>query len=341
MDTAQVRASLLERAWELQDRFDMKALVDLLAPVPIMDLADEPELGLLLGFGWFHTGSWTEALQIVQVLSESTRKNGTSRLSRRIRNLNAMILLAQGALGPAEELWLELYDQSEKVGDPITLAWATTNLAIIADIQCRWEDALTRLQRAGAAYQRLGDRNALGATHHNLGMAYRQLGMLHDANRHFERAADLYRGHANENAIAGTELERGLTLYLLGDFRLGTASVNGALQRFTRLGHTVGQCDARRVLGIFAIQEDRFGDARRLLETGLARVREAVDKITEAEILEELAVLEKLEGNQAESARWAEEASRIYRGVGADRRADNFERRLSDMSDRGYHQGGR
>ncbi|MET0400226.1 MAG: hypothetical protein ABW277_25780 [Longimicrobiaceae bacterium] len=321
------RASLLERAWELQRRSDMAGIVDLLADVSRAELTAEPELGLMLGFGWFHAGQWERALDIVQALYESLR-GGDSRLARRVLNLHAMVLLNQGSLPEAEELWTELQERSVRESDPVTLAWASANLAAVADVQCRWEDALASSQRACAVQQQLGDRRALGGTHHNLGMTYRQLGFLHDADRSFERAAEYFRDHGSEDEIALTEMERGLTLYMLGDHRLAAASVGRALERFTRLGHVVGQCDCWRVLAIFALRERRLDQARRLLQPALERIREAVDRLTEAEILEELAVLEKLEGNAGESARRAAEAGSIYRGMGAVRRADRMEERL-------------
>lgn len=331
MDTTQLRAPLLERVWELQRRHDVSSLIDLLAPLSSADLTAEPELGLQLGFSWFHTGQWARALGIVRILDECVRKGGNSKLSRRVLNLHAMVLLEQGNLLAAEELWIELHDRSSQVGDLATLAWADSNLAIVADIQCRWEDALSSSQRAAAAHQRLGDRNALGGTHHNIGMTYRQLGFLNDAARNFERAADYFRAYGNENEIARTEMERGLTLYMQGDRRLARASVNRALERFARLGHVVGQSDSWRVLAIFALHERQREEARRLLDRGLFHIRTAVDRLTEAEILEEMAVLEKLEGNAGESVRRAEEAGLIYRGIGAGCRAERMERRLSEV----------
>lgn len=332
MDTVQLRSSLLERAWELQRRHDTSALIELLSPLSPADLTTEPELGLMLGFGWFHTGQWTRALDVVQILQAGMRRGGNSKASRRVQNLHAMVLLEQGDLGAAEELWIELHDLSSQAGDLTTLAWANSNLAIVADVQCRWEDALASSQRAAAVHQRLGDRNALGGTHHNIGMTYRQLGFLHDSARNFERAADYFRDHGNEDEIARTEMERGLTLYMLGDERLARAGVSRALERFTRLGHGVGQSDSQRVLAIFALHERRFDEARRLLDAALARIREATDRLTEAEILEELAVLEKLEGNVGESARWAGDATLIYSRMGAGRRAERMERRLSEVA---------
>lgn len=323
------RGSLLERAWDLHRVHDLPGLIELLSPLSESDLAAEPELGLMLGFAWHHTGHSSRALRVVQALQDPLRREGNTKLSRRVHNLHAMVLLEQGNLQAAEELWLDLHERAGQAGDPLTLAWVNSNLAIVADIQCRWEDALASSQRAHAAYQRLGDHNALGGTHHNIGMTYRQLGILDDAVRNFERAAGYYRIDGNQNDIARTELERGLTIYMLGDVRLARAGVHLALERFTALGHRAGQSDSWRVLAIFARQERRFDEARRLLKAGLPLVRDAGDKLTEAEILEELAVLEKQEGNSGESARHAVEAARIYRGMGADRRAERMEERLS------------
>jgi hypothetical protein len=84
-------------------------------------------------------------------------------------------------------------------------------------------------------------------------------------------------------------------------------------------------------MGIFAMQEGRLLEARGLLENALGQVRSAADLLTEAETLEELAVLEMLEGNSEQSNGRAEEAGRIYRGMGADRRAERMEERLREV----------
>jgi tetratricopeptide (TPR) repeat protein len=310
----------------------MSALVELLAPIPDEDLLADPELGLLLGSGWFHCGQGKRALAIVHALHESVRREGNSRLHRRLQNLHAAIRLNEGALDQAEELWTDLQEKSDVAGDQLTLSWANSNLAVVADIQCRWEESLSRSQRAGAAYQRLGDLRALARCHHTMGMTYRQLGRLGEADRNFERAADCLRDNGTDDEIAYTEMERGLTLSMLGDTRLARASVERALERFVRLGHAAGEGDSLRVLGMFAIEEGRLLEGRELLGAALARTREAGARLTEAEILEEFAVLEKREGNAGESVRRAGEAGRIYRGMGAGCRAARMERRLGEAA---------
>lgn len=332
-DTAtENRLSLLEQAWALQRSGDMPAIVRLLAPIPAEDLLAEPELGILLGFGWYHCGQGQQALELLDGLRHRLRREGNTRLHRRLQNLHAVVLFSQGALVPAERLWTDLRQQSEVVGDTLTQSWAYTNLAVIADIQCRWEDALANAKRAAAAYWRLGDLRGIARSHHTMGMTYRQLGLLREADTSFERAAAYLRHSGTVDEIAYTELERGLTLYMLRDASLARANVHRAQERFIRLAHVRGQGDSLRVLAIFARYEGRLDEARRLLGSALACVREAGDRLTEAEVLEEQAVLEKLEGNLGGSTHRAGEAAVIYRALGADRRGERMEERLRGIA---------
>lgn len=332
-DTAiESRLSLLEQAWALQRSGDMSAIVQLLAPVPVVDLLAEPELGVILGLGYYHCGQGTRALDLVQALYEPVRKQGNSRLNRRLQNLHAMLLLSQGALPPAERLWAGLQQLSDAAGDILTLSWAYANLAVVADIQCRWEDAQANSRRAAAAFWRLGDLRGIARSHHTMGMTYRQLGRLHEADASFERAAAYLRHGGTVDEIAYTELERGLTLYMLRDASLAKVNVQRAQERFSRLAHVRGEGDSLRVLAIFARYERRLDDARGLLESALTCVRKAGDRLTEAEVLEEQAVLEKLEGNADGSTHRAGEAAVIYRAVGADRRAERMEERLRGVA---------
>lgn len=321
------RNETLERAWAVYGSNNFGALIEILSKVSESDLLAEPELGVMLSFAWLNTGEWERALDVVRLVERPIRARGNTRLYRRRINLEAQILLNQGRVPEAQGLWQDLVEASHEADDEVTLAWANSNLAIVADIQCRWEESLLTHQRALAAYHRLGDRQALGCVHHNLAMTYRQLGLYSESDAHFEYAEDHFRTTRSEAHLALSDMERALLLSLTGDFRLAKVTANRAFQRFSQLGHTAGQGDTLRVLGMIAAGAGERIEARQYFEDGLELIQ-SVDRLTEAEILGEMAVLDLSEGKLELSRNRAEAACDIYMQLGAAPRADRLRARL-------------
>ena len=322
------RNALLERAWELRAALDYPGLLELLTSVPSDALLAEPELGYLLAAARWRTGNGSAALRLLQDLVEPCRKCGNTWVSRNRMNLEAIVLREQGRLAEAETLWVGLLDAAREAGDEQGVVLATMNLGIVADVQCRWEDAVANYQQGMAVCQRLGDRALLGCIHQNLAMAFRQLAFLHEADTHFQKALDHFRAAGSEDQVGFSEMERAILLNLIGDSHLAEATVRRALQRFRGLGHLAGEGDCLRVLGIIVAGQGKRDEARQYFRAALKIVRRAIERLTEAQVLEEMAVLEQEEGNEVPSAEMAEEACAIYLELGAPLRAQTLRVRL-------------
>lgn len=318
---------LLFRAWDLHR--DFPAQVQLLSGVPESVLLEEPELGFLLAQAQFYGGKWSEALRLIRLIEKTVLDGGNERIARRWMNLEAMVRLALGDASTAESRLGLALEASSLAGDAQLTAFVRCNLGIISDIQCRWDEALVHYQHALAAYQNLGHRHGLGLIHHNTAMTYRQLGLYRSSAAHFDHALAVLLKSGGEVEVAGCENERALLLSTVGDRRLAEVTAQRALQRYSKIRHEPGMGDAHRVLGIIALRAGMNPEAGRHLAVALGYARRSGDRLTEAETLEELAVLEAGQGDLDAAGAARTEAAAIYRSYGALERVRRMQERLA------------
>jgi tetratricopeptide (TPR) repeat protein len=319
---------LLLRAWDLHLEFP--AQLKLLSEVPESVLLEEPELGFLLAQAQFYGGKWNEALSLVGLVERPLLEAGPERISRRRTNLEAMIRLSLGDAFTAESLLLTVLEVSTAVGDTQLTAFARSNLGVISDIKCRWDEALVHYQHALAAYQKIGHEYGVGQVHHNTAMTYRQLGFYRSSATHFEYAQEYFSSSGVQVEIAGCDNERALLLSALGDRRLADVTARRALHRFSTIQHEPGIGDAHRVLGIIASRAGQDGKAHAYLTTALEYTRRGGDRLTEAETLEEMAVLQRGRGDLEAAGAAQKRAAEIYQSYGALERIQRMRERLAE-----------
>ncbi|MGZ8391719.1 MAG: tetratricopeptide repeat protein [Gemmatimonadales bacterium] len=109
----------------------------------------------------------------------STRGDRDGRM--RTLNLLGAIHWERGRIGEAEWCFAEALGLARQLDDSLMLARASNNLASVAHLQGRSDEAAALYRGALLAYQRLGDRRGTAETYHNLGFAYRQAGEWHEA----------------------------------------------------------------------------------------------------------------------------------------------------------------
>ncbi len=329
--TIEERHALLESMWELRRANDYPGMVELLSRVSEVELLAEPELGYGLAEGLNYCGEWKRCLALARKLADPCRRRGNDRLFRNRLFLEAHSLMVLGSLSEASRLATSLVHFADEGDDTVLLASATELLGIMADIQCEWAEAIALSQRALALRQRAGFTRGMGAAHHNLGMTYRQLGDYRNADTHFCSAIQLFQVGGAKTDIACSEMERALVMNLSGDHHLAEATARRALRRFTEGGHRAGVGDTNRVLGRIAAAGGRSDAARHHLELALAIVQETGDKLTRAEVFEELAVLEAGQGNSARAALAEKTAAELYCAIGAEKRAERMRKRLQEI----------
>jgi tetratricopeptide repeat protein len=163
----------------------------------------------------------------------------------RALNLLGAINWERGHMAEAERCFAEALRLARQLQDSLMLARACNNLASVAHLQGRSDEAAELYRGALLAHQRQGDRRGTAETYHNLGLAYRQAeewrqaeDAAADAVRHAEVLGEpallalVLAGRAELNierddpAIAERELERAGRYAVAASDAIGTAEVH-------------------------------------------------------------------------------------------------------------------
>ncbi len=308
---------VLDRARALEADRDFVGLAKLLEPLPLPELLSEPELAYLLADARRRAGDRRGGLELARALVPVCRRRGNDRLYRRRSNLEGICLLELGDLAGAEAEWSRLLDAAGMAGDDALVARASQNLGIVFTLTGRREEAVMTHERAIAAHQQLGDARGLSQAHNNLAIAYRDMGLFAEADRAFRRALAYAHADRSDDELGRIEQEWALLLAARGDVDVAEVTAMRSLGRFRLLGQPVGVADTLRVLGIIALWDGRALEARTRLQQALLRARELHARLLEAETLEGLACVARLEGDPTGFRRDEALAAGIFQEIAA------------------------
>lgn len=275
------------------------------------------------------TGDLAEAAVLATSAGDFFGGHRGSAVYGRYLNLLGICLTHTGRVGLANSVFGEAYATAIDSGNLLLAADATMNAGVVADIQGRWADAVAAHVRAWALYAELGDGEMVAACHHNLGIAYRQVGALRNAQSHFEQAADVRRDHPSRLGTIATALETALLYVQLGDADLAESIARTAARDLMKLRNVYLAAEALRVM---AIARHRQGDtivAARLLERALRKAVATENVLLEAECAEHLGRLHST-NNPGRSTEMRIRAKKLYRQMGAVSRGDILDRLLGD-----------
>jgi tetratricopeptide (TPR) repeat protein len=318
---------LLEEAEALRVKNRFDELRDLLASVPNRLFDSEGSLRYYSGVVALRSGNYINALANVQRAIEILPAFENTRVHRRCLNLQGIILIELGRLDAAEECLLDASSAAAAAEDLEILANTTMNLGVIADMRCRWEQAIAAFTRARFVFESIAKHRMAAGSHHNLGMSLRQLGLFSDAYAHYDHALEGYTAFGTNADLVGIYSERALLLSDMGDGKQAERCAKRALSIARELGHArfIGEC--LRSLGAVLLRNGQRSDGRQSLELALPISQETHMTMLEAELHEELAVLERREGNEHSGERHLESCVNLYTKIGADMRSERAKMR--------------
>jgi tetratricopeptide (TPR) repeat protein len=265
-------------------------------------------------------------------LSDQSQENLNNRSYRRCLNLQASLHVFFGDLIRAENMFFEVVTRCIAADDQGILAEATLNLGVIADIRTNWNQAIAAYQRAMVPLQKLGAATAIAHCYHNLGMSLRQIGRYTQSLANFELALEYYRNSAGEQLVLACESERALLALKMGDVQFAEGSARRALARSQAIEHKYTEGELLRTLGII-LAERNPPEARDCFASSLSVARDIGAKMLEAEVNEELAVLETVGGGDLQSAaNHLDAAVQIFEKIGTMPRADLARQRVHFLS---------
>jgi tetratricopeptide (TPR) repeat protein len=184
----------------------------------------------------------------------------------RALNLLGAIHWERGQIADAERCFDEAMRLARQLQDSLMLARASNNLASVAHLQGRFDEAAALFRGALLAYQRVGDRRGTAETYHNLGFAYRQAGEWGEAEsaagnavRHAEVVAEPGLLALVLGAKAELSIER-------GDTSLAERELERAARYATESGDEIGRAEVLRVQALNALHQGNWQLALSLAE---------------------------------------------------------------------------
>lgn len=316
---------LLLRAWELDRAGRTEELRALLSPLSTAELAEVPELGLLLAGACLHMARFDEAEPLIELLQVPCRAPGRGGLHRRLLNLEGALHINRGRYAEAERVFHLLEDLSREADDRRTLGYAWMNMAAVPWVRLEVVEAMAYLHRAVALQQEMGDR-WLGITYYNLGVMYRELGRPNEALRMFDRCEGFPMTAVTR---ARASRERALAMRDLGEREVAWQLAARAARRIEASGWRAETAESYAVLSALAREAGDLAGARGHLERALAGVPTG-EILTDGIVWEEAALLAHAEGDAAAEEEARAQAAAVYQRLGSPRRLERMRERLGE-----------
>jgi tetratricopeptide (TPR) repeat protein len=262
------------------------------------------------------TGQPRDALAWIHAHESAVVLSGDRPAVRSAANLRGAAHVELGELDAAAASFEHALELARGDGDDLLVARATNNLAVLANIRGRHEEALGLYAVTLPAYQRLGDANGLALSYHNVAIAYRHLEQLDWADEHERRAIEFARQAANDHLVALARVGRAEVSLRRGDAALAEVTASRAARDLAAVPDPSRQADALRLCGVARLVLGRMDDAREALDAAVALASAHGSALIEAECLRARAELSGATGAWADALRDAGQAAEIFERLG-------------------------
>ena len=188
----------------------------------------------------------------------------------RMRGLNLLGVIGfeRGRLAEAEQRLSEALSIAYRLDDSLLAARASNNLASVAHLRGRPEEAVGLYRGALLGYQRLGDRRGTAETYHNLGLTYRQLADFDEAEKAVTQAVRHAESVGEPTLMALTSGGRAELRIEQGDVALAHPELERASRMAQLAGDVIGVAELQRIRAVAAWREGRAAEALAEAEAG-------------------------------------------------------------------------
>jgi len=316
------RSTLLEKVERLNKERAYPEVLALMSLEPVHARIAEPLLGYYLAVAYQQTGDESEARRIVEEVESAGGHQRGDFVHRRLLNLQGMLAINSGELTLADTYLSEAFEAAHETGDHVLAGLAVAHQGVVADIRCDWTKALACYHRSKHYWETSGNFLYLGLCQHNLGMTFRQLSLVDQADACFSEAVKMFLRYGKPDDVCATEIERALLACIQGDLQFADAMINRALERVVRTKHKKLEGEALRVLGRLQFELGDMEGARLSLRRATNLARSLGLKMLRAEASDTMACVEKATGRTIATERRRRIAVALYRKMGATVRAD-------------------
>ncbi len=185
-------------------------------------------------------------------------------------NLLGAIAFERGRVTEAEDRFGQALLLAQELSDSLVAARASNNLASVAHLRGRPDLALSLYRNAMLSYQRLGDRRGTAETYHNLGLTFRDMAALGDADDAANEAVRHASMAGEKSLMALTLTGRAEVQLAKGDRRLARSELDQAHRLAEEAGDELGTAEVSRLRALVALEDGNPADAHVEVEAARA-----------------------------------------------------------------------
>ena len=281
------------------------------------ELGREPAFALASAEAALRTGRPTDARRWATAAADAPARFLSPTARAQAANLAGAAALALGDLDSCERHFASALELAHGASYDLGAARALNNLAIVADIRGRRDDALSLYESAIPVYQRLGHHAGLAGAFHNMALALRHLRRLDQADECEQRAAEYAREAGEPRVAEAARVGRAEISLLRGDEHLAEAAASRAAAALGQLGQHAHEADALRVVAVARLRLDRAEGALPTADHAVSLAREAHDQLILAECLFARALVRLALAAGDDARADAEECLALFESLGA------------------------
>ena len=260
-------------------------LLDLIHPLATDPARLPGELNVLYAEALVRLGLNHEAYEWLTRCEAVILRAGDHYFHRHALNLLGVALFGLGRLDDATQALSKALDLANTAADLLLFARAANNLGAIANLQGRYDDALSYYRLSIPAYQRVGNRRGIAETHHNIAVTHRDLGQLDQADDQERMASDFAAKQVAPRVLVMSRIGRAEVAMRRGDLTFAEMAAKQAIVEAIALDDPINEADATRLLGTALSGQSRCAEALEAFERALKIGRERNHALTEAETL--------------------------------------------------------
>ncbi|NNG15745.1 MAG: tetratricopeptide repeat protein [Gemmatimonadales bacterium] len=288
----------------------------------------EPDTLLLAAKAATRVGQLDLATKLAARALEEFRTKADADGRMQATNLLGALAFERGHVAEAEDRFGQALVLAQELSDSLVAARASNNLASVAHLRGRPDLALSLYRNAMLSYQRLGDRRGTAETYHNLGLTFRDMAALSDADDAANEAVR-HASMAGEKALMALTLMGRAEVHLAkGDLRLARSELDQAHTLADEAGDELGAAEVRRLRALVALEDGKSTDAHAEAEAARAVAARYGSTLLQAECALASARALNALGDATAMAERRDEAKRLFESLGAQALLGELERVL-------------
>jgi tetratricopeptide (TPR) repeat protein len=258
---------------------------------------------------------WGQIELLLGLLNESARTLQGGSRAVALGNL-ATVLQGLGAIEPARQVYEQVLEEFERLGDRRNIATALHQLGMLHEDQGEYAEARKLYEQSLAIFQELGDRAGAAGSLHQLGMLHQQQAEFAAARKRYEQALAVFQELGDRAGTASSLDQIGVLLSIQGDNPTARSYHEQALKIRQEIGDRQGMAISLHNLGILHQDQGETTEARKRYEQSLAIKQELGNRAGAASSLHNLGNLHYLQGEYTEARKLYEQSLAIDQELG-------------------------